>query len=242
MRPYFCIISYFFHSFMGGHLSVLGAEDWTIIDAKMPVKDTYWKLGHNPLGDSNSIYLIGGHNNPYSRYLFQIDSETFLFLGNDLQSPGFVDEYSNSRNSIALKDKIYWGSSTSSISSFQMSPENTRIISYGGKPYSTFWECLASDRDDHIFLLGGRSAMSSGEIDYFQIYEVSTNTWKTGPRLNWKYSVMGCEVSSVTKRIYTFGGYNRYDKYASDERMKDKIQSIGLDLSIFNKRKAKKGE
>ncbi len=136
-----------------------------------------------------------------------------------------------------------------------MTRDNKKVESYSGKPYHTYIECYASDGEDRIFLLGGGGPKTNvignwdyreyrtwniKDVNYFQIYEVSTNSWKIGPPLKEKYSGMGCEVSSVlTKRLYTFGGYNRYDANAPDERMKDTIQSIGLDLSIFNLKKKK---
>ncbi len=94
-------------------------------------------------------------------------------------------------------------------------------------------ECYASDGEDHIFLMGGKkyslddcglyeNSDYSYSVYYFQIYEVSTNSWKKGPSLNWGLDGMACEVSSATQRIYTFGGGG-----------KDYIQSIGLDLSTF---------
>ncbi len=100
-------------------------------------------------------------------------------------------------------------------------------------------ECYASDGKDHIFLMGGRRySIENGwedtftlwTVNYFQIYEVSTDSWKKGPSLKWGGDGLACEVSSVTQRIYTFGG----DWYGL------KIESIGLDLSIFTNKMPRK--
>ncbi len=106
-------------------------EEWIQIDAKLPSPNRQMAVGYNPFGDSlNSIYLIGGDYNSYSRYLFQMDNETFSFLGNDSQSP--VRVY-GSQNSVSLGGKIYFGyysarsidySARKVINSFQMTPEN----------------------------------------------------------------------------------------------------------------------
>ncbi len=194
-------------------------------------------IGYNPLRDSNSVYMLGGSNHPNSRYLFQIDSETFQFLGNDLQTDVEMDGLGSSVNSAALGNTLYFATSAFGrgvFNSYEMSPENTEIMASFDKPYESFNECYASDGENHIFVLGGKGpANSSEELNYFQIYEASTNSWKIGPQLNPEYrgfNGMACEVSTITQRIYTFGGYNR-----KDQNISNKIQSIGLELCIFIK-------
>ncbi len=89
-------------------------------------------------------------------------------------------------------------------------------------------ECYATDGEDLIFLMGGKWEDISYEAPYdptpetnhFHIYKVSTNSWKKGPSLKWESTELSCIVSSVTKRIYTFGGYPNPQV----------IQSISLDF------------
>ncbi len=101
-----------------------------------------------------------------------------------------------------------------------MSAENTKVEYSSAKAYTSFGECFATDGKDHIFLMGGTRMNPRWTSGYFQIYEVSTNSWKKGPSMNWEIADVSCIVSSVTKRIYTFGGNTKPQV----------IQSINLDF------------
>ncbi len=65
-------------------------------------------IGYNPLGsDTNSIYLIGGYENSKARYLFHLSTETYTFLGNDLEYPGIdLSGFAASTNSVVLGENI----------------------------------------------------------------------------------------------------------------------------------------
>ncbi len=150
---------------------VATSEEWTVIDAKMTSKDIFMVIGHNPSGDNNAVYLLGGSNNPNSRYSFQIDSETFSFLGDDLSSPTYRRGFAGGTGFAVIGDVVYFASAgygRSVFNSFQMSPSNTQVKASFDKPYEAGYECFASDGEDHVFTLGGRGPTNSnGELNYF---------------------------------------------------------------------------
>ncbi len=130
--------------------------------------------------------MLGGDERYYDqwcRYLFHIDNESFTLLGRDLTQPIRRSAGTGSENSAVLRNKIYFGSAgwadgRGAFDAFEMAPENNEVIFSLRKARESFQECYASDRDDFIFILGGRT-ISTGDKDLniFQTYQLSTNTW-----------------------------------------------------------------
>jgi len=119
------------------------------------------------------------------------------------------------------------------------------------KPFyeSDFDECITTDGEGRIYLIGGKSSIDDYSMARFKVYEPGTDTWiqgkgegDLGPELlappvepvaypdDKMYA--GCGVSLEAGRVYLFGGkVHTYENGYSFSNSWEHIQSIGLDFS-----------
>eukprot|EP01084_Bolivina_argentea_P048541 89428_1 len=187
--------------------STLSIQQWTLVDA-FDVGCSNMILGYNTEFDKHKIIILGGQDNVTSRYVFDIPSKRMMHDPKELTLP----MSSTYQSYVSLKHNIYWRTDRSFLVFNMLTSQIMQIPS--ALAYDSSGDCLTSDGDTHIYLIGSKRYEFRNPKQYLdyeydtilQIYNVKTDVWIVGPKLQQPRSFGSCTYWKERDTLYYFGG------------------------------------
>eukprot|EP01083_Nonionella_stella_P231828 818375_1 len=155
--------------------------------------------------DQDVITLLGGHNYPSNRYIFNISSHEIILV----DSIPDLNIKSNGQNSVIINDLLYY-SLEGKLHNIDLGTFKPSTIQK--KMLETHNECITSDHENNIFMIGGTSyiARNGGSFtvyEYLQIYNIPGGQWFLGVNLTQPRFSGSCAYWKAQDTLYYFGGY-----------------------------------
>eukprot|EP01084_Bolivina_argentea_P214886 364762_1 len=173
---------------------------------------------------NDTIYLLGGVNNPYQMVQYDIKNSEFT---------DYTTTYLSDNTGSQISGQYY--TSLSNIL-YMIHPDGNRFSTFDltTKIFQSDWNsiriptdvnaygCLASTTD-YLFVLGG---FSGGYLNRFQALKISTMIWSTSiSSLNTARGQCCCNFHPTTNEVYAIGG----------EGSSGTIEKINVENDIFNR-------
>eukprot|EP01083_Nonionella_stella_P287050 977030_1 len=190
-------------------VSTIHAAQWILSSSTLPSMDNGYAVGVY----DNSIYLLGGYNNPKQLTEYNIADDTFINHGTQTlwssQVSGYTQYWTQEQEILYFKA---WNSDDICI--FDMRTK-TFISSYINNIPSDvlFYTCLASD-PTHLFVLGGSKQnrlTNYAPVSNAEAYEFKSGKWREGvvsmPNMKSKRADHSC-ITNDKDTLYAIGGYS----------------------------------
>eukprot|EP01083_Nonionella_stella_P089834 250842_1 len=193
-------------------VSTIHAAQWILSSSTLPSMDNGYAVGVY----DNSIYLLGGYNNPKQLTEYNIADDTFINHGTQTlwssQVSGYTQYWTQEQEILYFKA---WNSDDICIFNLRT---KTFISSYINNIPSDvlFYTCLASD-PTHLFVLGGSKQnrlTNYAPVSNVEAYEFKSGKWREGvvsmPNMKSKRADHSCIVYHTNDKdtLYAIGGYS----------------------------------
>jgi len=162
---------------------------------KLPSANSQFALVHDPSKYTHAVRLLGGYEAPNSQATY------FLFAGNYTTHADITDVVT--RPGALVNHKYYFWDYGYGEENFYSYTWSTKFVNSLSLPnYQYGGNCICGDESrGKIYMMGGSPAYSS-----FQIYDIASDAWSTGPSMTYGKGWSSCEYVAARERIFVFSG------------------------------------